>query len=83
MTKQIDGTKDRLLSNIFTSVHNVTLESKVWGAKFLEKVQNELFESVPNDELERIAMLMKMTSADLCRKIRRGELRRDGKIINE
>jgi len=80
MTKQIDETKDKLLSEIFTSVKDVTTESSVWGGKFLERVQNELFESVPNDELERIAMLMKMTSADLCKKIQRGELRRDGKV---
>ena len=80
MTKQIDETKDKLLSEIFTSVKDVTTESSVWGGKFLERVESELFEAVPNSELEKINMQMKIASAELVRRIKDGELGRDGKV---
>ena len=80
MTKQIDETKDKLLSAILTSVTDVQKESLVWGAKFFERVQNELFEAVPNSELERIAMQMKVASTELIRRIKDGELGRRGEI---
>lgn len=80
MTKQIDETKDKLLSAILTSVTDVQKESLVWGAKFFERVQDELFEAVPNCELERIAMQMKVASTELIRRIKDGELGRSGEI---
>ena len=39
-----------------------------------------MFEAVPNSELEKINMQMKIASAELVRRIKDGELGRDGKV---